>query len=165
MANETLSTVTSSVVRHLDSFSAWTIGGSAAFGVILVFQAKDISDILPKESCIKAAIWVFASIVSAATARYLAAVIAAWKEANDKLEQWVEKRKPFDAEAYMRTLVKAFPRPLNRIVTRSFRQARKGDITYIGKSFAKWGLIHGVLITLQMLCLMGAVVIILWGIR
>jgi len=148
----------------IDSFSNWLLAGFAAAITFLLGNLEALSGQVSNWSVRYCAYLFIGVLVLGIGQKLLATVVAAASAGaalgrqmgNENAERGVE----LEPEAIFSEMERAILPPMRGFVSKSFAKVRRGDLTAAARSFSVTAQVQGLLVALQVICVLRAVYVL-----
>jgi hypothetical protein len=148
----------------IDSFSNWLLAGFAAAITFMLGNFEALSSHVSNWSVRYCAYLFIGVLVLGIGQKLLATLVAAAsagaalgrKMGNENAERGIE----LDPDAIFSEMERAILPPMRRFVTSSFAKVKRGDLTAAARSFSVVAQIQGILVAVQVVCVLRAVYVL-----
>ena len=140
----------------LDKFASWFLAAVGAGLAIIISHLKEVSVFIPLPAVASAAyLFLFAAIVCVAQ-RYVAMIVTAGAASAKEGREMGDKLQHMDSEEFIAQMLQGMPWPVREMCRGQFDALAKGDYAVSGRLFMRLTMLHGALVSLEIIVLLVA---------
>jgi hypothetical protein len=140
----------------LDKFASWFLAAFGAGLALIVSHLKEVSVFIPLPTVVSVAYLFLVAAVVCIAQRYVAMIIASGAESAKEGREMGDKLKHMDRDEFIAQMLRGLPWPVRKICKGQFDALAKGDYAVSGRLFMRLAMLHGALVSIELLFLLVA---------
>lgn len=155
-AGSSLTIASGHASMSLEKFASWSLAVFGAGLALIVSHLKEVSTFIPLPTVASTAhLFLLAAVICVAQ-RYVAMIITSGVESAKDGREMGAKLNHMDIEEYIAQILKGMPWPVRKMCKGLFDALAKGDYAVSGRLFMRLSMLHGVLVSIQLILLLVA---------
>ncbi len=140
----------------LDKFASWSLAAFGAGLALIVSHPKEVSTFIPLPTVASTAYLFLVAAVICVAQRYVAMIITSGVESAKDGREMGANLNNIDIEEYIAQMLQGIPWPVRKMCKGLFDALAKGDYAVSGRLFMRLAILHGVLVSIQLIILLVA---------
>ena len=140
----------------LDRFASWFLAAFGAGLALIVSHLKEVSAFIPLPTVASAAYLFLVAALVCVAQRYVAMIIASGTASAKEGREMGDKLQHMDGEEFIAQMLQGVPWPVRKMCKGQFDALAKGDYAVSGRLFIRLTMLHGALVSIELIVLLVA---------